>query len=62
MKVKIQFKTGNAAFKDGFESEVRRMTDKAFEAIVEIGDTKGKHKRTLLDTNGNSVGTITINP
>ena len=67
MKISIVFSTDNAAFKDcGFMTECCKILDQAMDKI------KAQRKRQrclctalesadkLLDTNGNTVGTLTI--
>lgn len=66
MKVKIEFCCDNAAFEDGFASELRKILTQARDKIL----VQRKRKRVictapeaddvLMDTNGNTVGTVEV--
>lgn len=49
--MKIEFKTGNAAFDEYGDREVRRILEKIADE-VESGQTKG----VIMDINGNKIG------
>ena len=59
MKIRIQFDTANAAFQDyphgdgDFDSEVKSILRQAEAFITGMRDSN-----TLMDTNGNKVGTV----
>lgn len=56
MKITIVFDTDNAAFEDDFAREIRAILIQAKHRIFE--QLKGSDK--LLDTNGNTVGRVSI--
>ena len=49
--MKIEFNTGNVAFDDSADKEVRRILEKIADS-VECGNTRG----TIMDINGNKIG------
>ena len=67
MKITIEFKTDNAAFDDN-SYEIQRVMRLAFDKIrYELGlpgvlqeDRKRASSPTLMDSNGNSVGTVLV--
>lgn len=57
--VKIEFETGNAAFEDSTTEEIALILERLAKKFREDGDLDG---HCLLDTNGNTVGCVTITP
>lgn len=53
--VKIEFKTGNAAFEEDWEGSVEFITEQIKNALLNKSD------KNIRDINGNTVGTIAIN-
>ena len=59
MKVNIEFNTDNAAFEDSYLMEVTRVLARAKGALVESENTT-TIRRPLTDSNGNRIGTVSI--
>ncbi len=65
MDIQIKFNTDNAAFEEDFLSEVGHILNRAYRKINAniqydaSGEPRLEDTLTLLDTNGNSIGTIT---
>ena len=57
MKITIQFSTDNAAFEDN-PDEIASICRRAGMVIMCEWAMKGDWERQILDSNGNSVGTI----
>lgn len=53
--MKIEFKTGNAAFEEDFEGEIGRILSN-ISNLVNSGRSSGK----VMDYNGNCVGTWSV--
>jgi len=56
MKITIDISTSNAAFEDDYEGEISLIMDTVSEAIHERCENC-----VVRDTNGNTIGSITIN-
>ena len=52
--VKIEFKTGNAAFEENWEGSVEFITEQIKNALL------NKSNKNIRDINGNTIGTIKI--
>ena len=52
--VKIEFKTGNAAFEENWEGSVEFITEQIKNALLNKSD------KNIRDINGNTIGTIKI--
>ena len=59
MNVKIEFNTDNAAFEDSYLMEVTRVIRSATEALIDSENTT-TIRRPLKDSNGNRIGTVSI--
>jgi hypothetical protein len=67
MKIRIEFEADNAAFVDNFPSEISLVFRQAETKILEqLGRVEGcvctapEAADKLLDTNGNTVGTVAV--
>ena len=58
MNVKIEFHTDNAAF-EYFAEEITRVIRSAKEALIDSDNTT-TIRRPLKDSNGNRIGTVSI--
>ena len=67
MKVRIEFDTDNAAFEDGFGYELAKVLGQASDKVIrQMSRCDGcvcdapERDDVLLDSNGNTVGTVRI--
>ena len=59
MRILVEFATDNAAFEDN-PNEVERILDSAFEFARLYAGADTNAKRIIRDTNGNTVGAVTV--
>lgn len=57
MTITIRLKTDNAAFADDKSHEVRRILR---EWLRDVDEARGDLEQTLIDVNGNRVGSVTV--
>jgi len=56
----IKIKTDNAAFDGGAEFETAKILEEVAEFLTEFGMDEPIHGKSLFDSNGNNVGSVTF--
>lgn len=62
MLIEIRFRTENAAFADEPEAEIRRVMAEAARIAMVIHGASEDEAAPLRDSNGNTIGSVTVTP